>query len=320
MVADTLESLWQRAKEAIEKQEWDVARPLLHQALGMKSDSPDLHYNLATVSFQLEDLTNAAYHFKEVTRLDPLRAGAYINLGAIYNLLDQFDDAISVLRRGLQLDPHRSEGYYNLGLVYRRKNQKDMAIQAYREAIRVNPRMVDAYFNLGNMLLDKQQFGPAATAYKQALQLRPNWDRAMNGLKQSEAGLAAASQVRSTQPAPGTAVMKPLTEEVRKPTAAVDPEKMINPNVHGTLLNNLHRATIDSENHGRHFLKILESEVEPAIKELSTCLLYPNSPASELGACVQRFENAMQNMRSLQHELQSCIERIRTLGDKMVET
>ena len=109
MVADTLESLWQQAKEAIERQEWDVARPLLLQALGMKSDSPDLHYNLATVCFQLEDLPNAAYHFKEVTRLDPLRAGAYINLGAIYNLLDQLDDATTVLRRGLQLDPHRSD-------------------------------------------------------------------------------------------------------------------------------------------------------------------------------------------------------------------
>ncbi len=320
MVADTLDSIWQRAKEAIERQEWDAARPLLLQALGLKSDSPDLHYNLATVSFQLEDLPNAAYHFKEVTRLDPLRAGAYINLGAIYNLLDQLEDAISVLRRGLQLDPHRAEGYYNLGLVYRRKGQKDMAIQAYREAIRVNPRMVDAYFNLANLLLDKQQFGQASTAYRQALQLRPAWDRALNGLKQAEAGLAAMEErAQPAKPAPETSEMKPLTAETRKP-ASIDPEKMVNPNIHGNLLNNLHKATIDSENHGRHFLKILESEVEPAIKELSTCLLYPNSPASELGACVQRFENAMQNMRSLQHELQACIEKIRSLGDKMVET
>jgi tetratricopeptide (TPR) repeat protein len=320
MVAETLEGLWQRAREAIERQEWTVARPVLLQALGMKPDSPDLHYNLATVSFQLEDLPTAAYHFKEVTRLDPLRAGAYINLGAIYNLLDQLEDAITVLRRGLQLDPHRSEGYYNLGLVYRRKNQKDMAIQAYREAIRVNPRMVDAYFNLGNLLLDKQQFGPAATAYRQALQLRPAWDRAMAGLQQAEAGQSALEEEAPPgKVAPETAEMSPLTKEHRKPTA-LDPEKMVNPNIHGTLLNNLHKATIDSENHGRHFLKILESEVEPAIKELSTCLLYPNSPASELGACVQRFENAMANMRSLQHELQTCIEKIRALGDRMVET
>ena len=42
-----------------------------------------------------------------MTRLDPKRAGAYINLGAIYNLLDQLDDAINVLRKGIGLDPRR---------------------------------------------------------------------------------------------------------------------------------------------------------------------------------------------------------------------
>src|SRR5260370_1363901 len=86
------------------------------RALSMKPDSPDVHYGLATVCFLVNDLPSAAYHFKEVTRLDPLRAGAHINLGAVYNRLDQVDEAIQVLRRGIQLDTHRAEGYYNLGL------------------------------------------------------------------------------------------------------------------------------------------------------------------------------------------------------------
>ena len=317
MVAESLESLWQKAKDAIERQEWDIARPLLLQALGQKPDSPDLHNSLGTVCFQLEDLPSAAYHFKEVTRLDPLRPGAYINLGAIYNLLDQLDDAISVLRRGLQLDSHRSEGYYNLGLVYRRKGQKDMAIQAYREALRVNPRMVDAHYNLGNLHLDKHQYGQAAVAYRAALQLRPGWDRAEKGLEQALAGLAAQEQ--QTRPAPVPPKPVEVSAEASASRPGVDPEKLLNPNVHGALLSHLHKATIDSENHGRHFLKILESEIEPAIKELSTCLLYPHSTASELGQCVQRFENAMQNMRSLQQELQTCIEKIRTIGDQLIE-
>jgi tetratricopeptide (TPR) repeat protein len=265
----------------------------------------------------MEDLPSAAYHFKEVTRLDPLRAGAFVNLGAIYNLLDQLDDAINALRRGLQLDPHRSEGYYNLGLVYRRKGQKDMAIQAYREALRVNPRMVDAYFNLGNLLMDKQQYGQASAAYRAALQLRPAWDRALTGLANADAALAASGNVSPTKT---PAKAEPSSSETMIQRPPVDPEKMVNPNVHGTLLSTLHKATIDSENHGRHFLKVLESEIEPAIKELSTCLLYPNSSATELGQCVMRFENAMRNMRSLQHELQSCMERIRSIGDKLVET
>src|SRR5947208_12228776 len=151
MAKETVDSLCQKAQAAVSKGENAPARQLYLQALGLKSDAPDVHYGLATVCFLLNDLPSAAYHFKEVTRLDPLRAGAYINLGAVYNRLNQLDDAIPALRRGIQLDSKRGEGYYNLGLAYRRKGQPDRAIEAYREATRVNPRMADAHFNLANL-------------------------------------------------------------------------------------------------------------------------------------------------------------------------
>jgi hypothetical protein len=92
----------------------------------------------------------------------------------------------------------------------------------------------------------------------------------------------------------------------------------VDPAVHGVLLTTLHKATIESENSGRQFLKILESEIEPAIKELSTCLLYPDSSASELDQCVQKFESAVANMRSAQRNLQNSIERVRNIGDQLL--
>src|SRR5438128_4706273 len=147
MAKESVESLGQTAQHAIARGENEPARQLYVQALGVKSDAPDVHYGLATVCFLLNDLTSAAYHFKEVTRLDPLRAGAHINLGAVYNRMDMLDEAVPVLRRGIQLDTGRAEGYYNLGVVYRRKGQADLAIQAYREAVRINPRMADAHYN-----------------------------------------------------------------------------------------------------------------------------------------------------------------------------
>src|SRR5205807_4691420 len=100
---ETVESLLQHAREYMEERNWDRARQLYLQALGLRADSPDVHYGLATVCFQLRDLHSAAHHFREVTRLDPLRAGAYINLGAVYNMLDDLDDALPALRRGIQL-------------------------------------------------------------------------------------------------------------------------------------------------------------------------------------------------------------------------
>src|SRR5438552_273254 len=173
MANDPLETLRQQAQDALSRGQHQEARQIFQQALGYNSDSPDIHYGIATACFLLGDLHSAIYHFKEVIRLDPLRAGAYINLGAVYNRMEQLEDAITALRRGIQLDSHRAEGYYNLGLAYRRKGQPDLAVQAYREAVRINPRMADAHLNLANLCLDKEQYGLAMGHYKQALEVRP---------------------------------------------------------------------------------------------------------------------------------------------------
>ncbi len=69
-----------RWRKAIAQREWDKAKQVYLQALGIRTDNPDVHYGLATVFFQMRELPSAAHHFKEATRLDPLRAGAFINL------------------------------------------------------------------------------------------------------------------------------------------------------------------------------------------------------------------------------------------------
>src|SRR5438067_1888929 len=151
MAKDPIDVLRERAFEALSHGQYQEARQFYQEALGYRSDSPETHYGIATVCFLLGDLHSAVYHFKEVIRLDPLRAGAYINLGAVYNRLGQYEDALTALRRGIQLDSHRAEGYYNFALVYKQLGQLDMAVNAYREAVRVNPRMCEAHYNLGNI-------------------------------------------------------------------------------------------------------------------------------------------------------------------------
>jgi tetratricopeptide (TPR) repeat protein len=316
---ESVDTLCEKARQAVAQRNNELARQLYLQALGLKSDSPDVHYGLATVCFLLNDLPSAAHHFREVTRLDPLRAGAYINLGAVYNRLDQLDDAITALRRGIQLDTHRAEGYYNLGLAYRRKGQPELAIQAYREATRVNPRMADAHLNLANIYLEKEQYGLSIAHYRQALEIRPRWDKAENGLAQAMAGQAAFEKAAARGASPA-AVEDKLAEKAPAVPAKVDPERTVDPNVHGQLLSSLHKATIESESLGRNFLKILEEEIEPAIKDLSSCLLYPNGAVGELDNCVQKFETAIQSMRTAQTSLQGSIDKVRAIGEKLIRS
>lgn len=298
MRADNLEELFQKAREAMERGGPEKARPFYQQALALKPDSPDVHYGLAAVCFQMNDLPGAAHHFKEVTRLDPLRASAYVSLGGVYNLLDQAGEAVVALRRGIQLDPERAEGYYNLALVHRRMGQTNLALQAYQDTLRVNPRMADAHYNLANLYLEEGEFERAISHYRLALQLRPSWDRATAGLEQAQEALAEQEQPADEAPSEGG-------------------ERPPGTSRRASFLKHLQRATAESEKSGQQFLRVLEGEVEPVIQELTTLLLYPDTPPVDLDACARRFETAVQNMRGAHRDLQASIRKLRALGERL---
>ncbi len=299
-----VERLCLKAQQAIKNRDWERAKQAYLMALGLRSDAPDIHMGLATVYFQLRELTSAAHHFREVTRLDPLRAGAYVNLGAVLNLLQEFDEAITALRRSIQLDPQRVEGYYNLGLVYRRRGQLDLAIQAYREAIRVNPRMADAYLNLGNLYVEKQQYRQAIQSYEEALKIRPNWDKALDGRAYAQEQLSGDRPAAAQASAPDQSGGR----------SAIPEDKLVDPVGHSTLLTALSTGSENAEALGRRFQKVLIEELDSAIKELSSCLLYPDAPSSELDTCVTRFEQALDHMLTAQKELEAGITRLQKLN------
>jgi Flp pilus assembly protein TadD len=319
MLPESVESLCARARQAVAQENYEEARQLYLQGLGVKADSPDVHYGLATVCFLIGELQNAVYHFKEVTRLDPHRAGAFINLGAVYNRLDQVDEAIQVLRRGIQLDTHRAEGYYNLGLAYRRKKQLELAIQAYQEAVRLNPSMSDAHLNLANAYLDKGQYGLAVSHYQHALDNRPAWDKAMSGMEQAEAALEAVKH--------GGAVASAAAQAAREHskahsagTAVQDPNRQVDPIIHTGILSGLHRATIESETQGKALHQLLEKELEPILKELSCSLLQTDASPHELNQCLIKFDTALRALTNLQQGLAVATQKVRNLGEQLVSS
>ena len=301
MVSDRVEQLCQQAQRAIAQRDWDQAKQSYLMALGQRSNSPDIHYGLATVYFQLRELTSAVHHFREVTRLDPLRASAYINLGAVLNLLGEYDEAIKSLRRGLQLDNTRVEGYYNLGLVYRRKNQLDLAIESYKEALRLNPRMADAHLNLANMYYDRQQYELALRHYQEALQLRPNWDKAKEGVERTQTQLTPTKSGVLATPAAAslpTAKKQAISERV------VDPVR------DGAFLGHVHHLSAVAAETGHVLHDVVLKEVEPSIKELSTVLMNVRGSRHELESCLGRYESALQRMKTAHQALKNHLEKL----------
>jgi tetratricopeptide (TPR) repeat protein len=312
MGPDKVDRLCQKAQLAIAERDWDMARQSYLMALGMRSDLPDVHYGLATVYFQQRELTSAAHHFREVTRLDPHRAGAFINLGAVLNVLQHYDEAIAALRRGIQLDNGRYEGYYNLGLVYKRKGQTDLAVSAYREAIRLNPKAPDAHLNLGNLYLEREQPKLAIAQYEAAAQLRPGWDKALDALEVAREMLA-----EQTPGVPGTAVRGSSTAATARvaPAAGAELDRMVDPETHATFLTNLHNAAIVAEETGRLLQMVVGEELEPAIKDLSAALMHAHGSRGELDGVLGRFEVALSRMRTAREALTGYVDRVEEMGE-----
>lgn len=310
MTNENVETLCAKAQKALSQGRYDLAQQCYRQAMSFRPDHPDVHYGMATVCFLQGDLVGAAEHFKEVTRLDPLRAGGHINLGAVFNRLGRYEEAIATLRRGIQLDMNRGEGYYNLGLVYRQMGQIDLAIQAYREAVRVNPRMADAHVNIANIFMDKGQFALAIAHYKQALEIRPGWEKALQGYE--AATDAQRPQARTEAP--------PSSGRIPKEPAAADPQRLVDPNLHGELLRGLHRTTIETEETAKKVYDLLTNQMDPAIKDLSACLLYSDTPLSQLTERADRFEQATETIHELQQNLRAALQRVRLVGEQLLKS
>ena len=313
MLPDKVEKLCQRAQQAIGERDWEKAKQVYLMALGLRSDLPDVHYGLATVYFQLRELTSAAHHFREVTRLDGQRAGAFINLGAVLNLLQQHDEAITSLRQGIKLDPQRVEGFYNLGLVHKRKGQTDLAMTAYKEALRLNPRMADAHLNLANLYMEKDQPRMALQHYTEALKIRPEWDKALDGHDAAQAAISG-EVLRVDAPAIAGGAGTQVTRQA--PVAGSEMDRLVDPIIHASFLTMLHQATIVSEETGRLLAKIISEEIEPGLQELSRALLHSAGSRGELDGSVEKFETALNRMRTAYQALKNSVGKIDEIGER----
>ena len=68
---------------------------------------------------------------------------------------------------------------------------------------------------------------------------------------------------------------------------------------------------------GRLLQQILEKEVEPAIKELSSCLLYAGGGGGiDFNECVKKFEVALQHVRDTQSAVGRRIAKLRDFRDQ----
>jgi tetratricopeptide (TPR) repeat protein len=147
------------------------------EALRLKPDAAEAHYNLGLIDQKSGRLTEAEEHYRKALRFGPDLAVIHNNLGRVLQDQGRRDDAIQECERALQLNPRLAEAHVNLGALELGANNAS-AEAHLRAALRLTPDVPELHDELGNALQVMERFDEARMAYAEALRRRANYPEA----------------------------------------------------------------------------------------------------------------------------------------------
>ncbi|MFQ5988643.1 MAG: tetratricopeptide repeat protein [Candidatus Methylomirabilales bacterium] len=107
----------------------------------------------------------------------PRDVSAHFELGQLYALDGQLDEAIREYRTVIEIAPDHETAYFNLGLLYHRSGQVDQAIQTFHEVLRLDPTDLPTHINLGVAYRDRrgELLQKEIEILEAAVKLRPDY-------------------------------------------------------------------------------------------------------------------------------------------------
>ncbi len=121
-------------------------------------------------------------YYQKVIELDPNFAGAYHNLGKIFQQQGYIDEAIRYYQKAIDLNPNFAS-FFNLAeLLYHKKRMLHEALEYYFKALQINENDEWVYFKIASILQDTGYIEDSIKYYKKSLQINPHFAIAYNNL------------------------------------------------------------------------------------------------------------------------------------------
>jgi tetratricopeptide (TPR) repeat protein len=154
---------------------WKDSEALFRHALEVTENNYLAHNDLGAVLNMKNQTDEAISQYRQAIRLKPNDAEAHNNLGIALNKKGQIDEAISQFQEAIRLKPDFNMAHDNLGTALGMKGQTAEAISQFQEAIHLNPDDAAAHYNLGIILDAKGQTDEAISQYQEAIRLIPDY-------------------------------------------------------------------------------------------------------------------------------------------------
>ncbi len=155
-------------------------------ALEKDNENPFYHNALAYALVRAEQFEDACEHYRFAIDKNPDSEWTSIvcqSLASVYyNIFDDIDGALEVLKTAVILDENNDEAFVDIGDIYNSVEDTDSAIKSYCEAIKLNSSNFSAYNKCAMALWKKDYIEEAIIAYHKAISINPDYHCAYNNL------------------------------------------------------------------------------------------------------------------------------------------
>lgn len=163
----------QIARKLLQQRRASEALALVREILEGDPDDREAQELLGMGLFMSGQFQEAKDAFDLLVRMDPRNPTAWVNLGAVQNVLKDHQASVRSLRNAIKRDKKCASAYYNMGIAQKAMKMNSMAISAYKEALRLNPHLADAYTNLGNLYIEMNNLTQAVRLLKEGVKKCP---------------------------------------------------------------------------------------------------------------------------------------------------
>ena len=177
-VKDKFEHIFLEAESLFKNNEWEKALLKYKLLLKIRPHSRHLLFQIALVCNQLEDYVGAYKYLNQLISKNPNDADALTNLAVICTRLSLLDDAVRFFELALLNKPNNLICLINLAGIYNLKEEYGNALNCCKEALKIDPLDANLYLILGITLVKLNQLATAKIIFETALTFDPTIEEA----------------------------------------------------------------------------------------------------------------------------------------------
>ena len=174
-------ALVQKFRSLKDKVYLDEAEDWVRTARSRNPDSARVLLAAGTVASQNGQYLTALQNYQRVQELESRNIDAMLGLAAIYDALQEPDQALAAYRKAQALDPDYYDSYNALGGFYLSNGNYAAAVEQFQKMVVRAPQLSDSYSSLAAALLQLERYSEAEDALQKSLNLQET-AQALNNL------------------------------------------------------------------------------------------------------------------------------------------